>query len=104
MVGLIPPKFVLLRAPHSPSAALFARLQSGTKFPLVSFHVRVTVLIEVVIGLSAMVMFVLFLATYRPIATLTAVLPSPNTSQAAPHRGSQSFHKGELLISGSSRA
>src|SRR3977135_1094202 len=104
MLGVRPPKFGLFTGPHSPFNARFARSQSGRKFPLVSFHERVAVLMAVVMGLLLVVMVALFLATYRPSATLSAVLPSPNRSNAAPTRGSQSFHKGTLFTAAKSRA
>src|SRR5918995_601658 len=75
-----PPKFWLAIAPHSPFAPRLARSQSGMRLLLVSAHVRLTLLIDVTIGLMDCVMVTDVLATNRPIENLSAVLPSPNRS------------------------
>src|SRR5262249_52177339 len=78
--------------------SLFARSQSGMKFPLLSVQVRFA---EVASrrpgalnrGISVRPVY----ATYWPIEPLTAVLPLPNRSYATPMRGFQFFQFGTLL-------
>src|SRR4029450_10656514 len=92
-------------ASPSPFAARFARSQSGMKLPLVSVHTRLTELIDVLIGLLALVTVgTATFDTYRPNATFSAVRPSPNRSYAAPRRGSTSFHDGTSFTSPNDRS
>src|SRR5579859_4957827 len=83
-----------LNAPHSPFAAVMVRLQSGMKFPLVSFHVRNALLTRVFNGLLAVAVAVDSLATYRPQLARSTLLPLPDRSHATPTRGSMSFQLG----------
>src|SRR5438093_8433698 len=70
------------------------------KFPLESPHPRFTELIDVLIGLLALVIVgTAAFDTYRPSATFSAVFPLPKRSYAAPTRGSKSFHNGTLVTS-----
>src|SRR4051812_29077013 len=88
------PKFVGLRAPHSPLATGLARSQSGTKSRLMSPHVRVAVFTDVFTGLFRLANPVASAATYRLMLALTAVLPFPNRSHEPPIRGERSFQFG----------
>src|SRR5687768_14055329 len=64
-----PPKFWLDMAAHSPLAARFASSESGTLSRSASSHTRVTLLIEVVIGLVCCVMPMVRLCPLREPAT-----------------------------------
>src|SRR5579863_1171660 len=88
------PNAALLIAPHSPFAAGFNRLQSGVRFPLLSFHVLVTLFTEVFSGLLALAMPTACRFMNFPMAALTDVLPLPKRSYAAPIRGLMSFQHG----------
>src|SRR3989442_13194363 len=78
-------------APHSPLASTLDRLQSGAKLPLASDHVRFAVVTIALTGLSARATDVPTDCTYRPSDALSAVLPLPNRSYAAPSRGETSL-------------
>ena len=71
----------------------------------VSFHVRLTELIDVLIGLFWLVIVgTAAFETYRPSATFSAVRPLPKTSYTAPTRGSKSFHNGTFFTSANVRS
>src|ERR671911_223558 len=91
-------------APHSPLAARLARSQSGMRFPLTSFHERLTVLMEAVMGLTFWVTVPDVLSTNRPTAALIAVRPSPNRSYATPIRGFASHHCGTCFTAANLRS
>src|SRR5713101_9922427 len=101
-LGFVFPKNWLVIAPHSPLAAKFPRLQSGTKLPLrgspgpnvASFHDRVAAFTEVLIGFNSCGTSTFVFATYRPADTLSAVRPSPQRSYEPPSRGFKSFQLG----------
>ena len=61
---------------------------------LLSVHARETRFTEVVIGLFSLAISTPVFRTYRPSDTLSAVLPFPNRSYAAPSRGFRSFQRG----------
>ena len=88
------PKFRLSKGPHSPFAAGLRRSQSGMKFWFVSFHVRLTLFTDVLIGLFALGIVVAVISTYRPTDTFRAVCPLPNRSYDTPRRGFRSVHEG----------
>src|SRR5262245_58745641 len=96
-LGLFKPKLLTSAAPQvSPlplCAAGFDSTQSGTPLPL-SVQVRVVLVTDVAIGFAALAMATTWTLTYRPIDALMAVRPLPNTSYAAPTRGSRSFQHG----------
>src|SRR6266545_4115921 len=96
------PNVVLVMAPHSPLAARFLRSHCGIRSlampppaPL-SVHVRDADAVNPACGFLALAIVVISEMAYRPTATLSAVLPLPNTSKAAPSRGSTSFQFGRL--------
>src|SRR5205814_2190541 len=78
-------------APHSPLAPALVRLQSGTKFPLASDHVRFALVTSAFAGLRDRATEVPTDCTYRPSENLRAVLPLPKRSYAAPSRGEMSL-------------
>src|SRR5437879_6232622 len=98
------PKVLAVDVPHSPLARLLPRLPSRTKFPFVSFHVRAALTACDGIGLLDSGTSVPWPIEYLPHETLTAVLPLPNRSYAAPTRGRTSFQFGTLATGSTVRA
>ncbi len=98
---LIPPQVSMLPVVVGLCAPVFRRLQSGTKLLLLSAHVRVTFGLPNAAaappgmrsdGLAPDTRLpTLAPWRYLPTLTLTAVLPVPKTSYAAPKRGVMSL-------------
>src|SRR5262245_1163890 len=94
------PKLELLSGPHSPLVPCASkkwagpRSQLGTKSRFPSIHGRLALLTEVVSGLFASANDTTCAPTYRPTDPRIAVRPLPNTSYAAPIRGSMSCQHG----------
>src|ERR1700730_60485 len=79
-------------------------LACGMSSPLVSFHARVALGAIAAMGLARTVNTTRSGPnTYRLKLPLTAVLPSPKTSQATPRRGEKSFQFGTFGTSGKLR-
>src|SRR6187402_3673708 len=85
--------FLLSMAPHSPLISLLARLQLTTKSLLLSVQVRVVLMVLRISGFRSRSVLVAEKASmYFPRLNLTAVLPFPNRSYAAPMRALTSSH------------
>src|SRR6478672_540926 len=93
---LLEPKFGSLNGPHSPLAARLVRLQSGTKFLLLSVQLRVALpnaptVADTGLGSGTMASVVPNPSRYLFAVTLIAVLPFPKRSYVIPIFGVMSF-------------